>query len=418
MEEPRRARTRLLSGKLVVLGAGEVVSRGLTFLAMAYLFRVLGREAFGYLEKALAVLMFCSLGMDLGLSVIGAREVARTPGSAAGLVGRVVSIQLLLALVMAGLWLGSAWLVPMPAVQRHLFTGLSVSLLFLPLSLHWVFQGRDQAYWFALPRAARYVVFCAGAFLLVRTPEDLSRLPLAEILAVACMGALLVAGFLRGGERFRLDLLRPDWSLLRTALPVGGSNLLWALRMYLSHLLIAGFAGEAALGIFGAAHRVLMVYQGGLDVYFTRLFPAMSQAAQESRAALGSLLRRSTHLLLWPTLLLASGISWYAREIMATLYSQEGAGEDGGVLLVFLIWLAPVLALRRHGRFALISLNHSRPELICSLAGVASLVLLLIPATTRHGAVGAAFAMLVSEMLATTLTGLVLLQALRRKEAR
>jgi O-antigen/teichoic acid export membrane protein len=327
----------LLSRKLIVLGVGEALGRGLTFLAMAYLFRTLGREYHGYLEKSLAILMFCSLGVDLGLGILGTRELARSPGQGAGLVGRIVSLQLVAAVVLCAGWLAYTWLVPMVPVQRALFTGLAFSLLFLPFSLHWVFQARDQSVAFAAPRAARYAVFCLLAVLLVHDPSDLGRLPWAEVGGVATLAVLCVVLFRRGGERLALRAPALAPGLLREALPIGASNLVWALRMYLSHVLIAVLAGEAQVGIFGAAHRILMVYQGGLDVYFTRFFPAMSAAASVGRRELTTLLERSLLLCVAPTLLLAAAITFLATPVMELLYSKEGAGSDGGPLLVWLI---------------------------------------------------------------------------------
>lgn len=402
----------VLGGKLLVLGLGEVASRVFTFLAMAYLFRVLGRENFGHLETALAILMFATLAVDQGLSVLGAREVARDSARVPQLVERIVSTQWVLSFLVVGMLVAGALLVPMETALRRLLLGLSLSLFAVPFFLHWVFQGRNQMFWFALPRALRYGVFLVLAWMLVQESSHVVRLSLAELAAVGVMGLAYVVVLRRSDPvkvRWRID--RP---LLREAMPIGGSNLVWVLRMYLSIVLIKVLAGPAAVAIFAAAQRILMVYQGGLDVYFTKLFPTMSQASARSSRELRGLLHRSLHLLTWPTLLMAGAVTYAAPEIMQVVYGKEHTGQDAAQLLVLLIWLAPILAWRRHGRFAMISLRKQRPELYCSILGLVLLVGLLWPLTRAYGAVGAAWAMLISETAATAATWMLLLPALLR----
>lgn len=405
---------RVVRSRLLVLGLGEALSRVFAFIAMGYLYRVLGEQHYGRLESTLAVMMFGTLLVEMGLSVVGAREVARRPAEGASLVGRVVSWQLLLALATNALLATVVIGLGLDPVRRRLLLGFGLSLILLPFSLYWLFQGRSQMLRYAAPRALRYAVFLTAVLLLVKTPGDVGRLPWAEVLAVGGMGLGFLLLYWQGGERLRLwPRERLDTKLLLEGLPVGGSNLIWALRMYLPFLLLDGLAGPAAVAVYGAAHRVLMVYQGGLDVYFTRLLPMLSETSARSRTALRRLLGNSLHLLFWPTVALALVVTWQARTIIGLIFGAP----DAGVLLAVLFWLAPVLALRRHGRLTLICLGRQRAELLCSIAGVLLLLALLAPLNALYGAVGAAWAMLASEALATLLTWLVLAARLRAPEA-
>ncbi|HSG09198.1 MAG TPA: oligosaccharide flippase family protein, partial [Longimicrobiales bacterium] len=97
---------------LTLLGAGEILTRALTFVAFAYLGRVLEPSSFGLVGSVLAVMMLGTLLVDQGLGTIGARDVAMDISVAPTTIDRVVSAQLLLAIgVVCLVFLGS-WLVP------------------------------------------------------------------------------------------------------------------------------------------------------------------------------------------------------------------------------------------------------------------------------------------------------------------
>src|SRR5689334_9239266 len=91
------AERRRLALNFVLLSAGELVAKLLTFAAFAQLARTLQPERYGMLEFTLAVMVFFTLPVDLGLGSYGTREIARKPESAADLLREIMSLRLLLA---------------------------------------------------------------------------------------------------------------------------------------------------------------------------------------------------------------------------------------------------------------------------------------------------------------------------------
>ncbi|GAI99846.1 unnamed protein product, partial [marine sediment metagenome] len=55
----------------------EVILRGITFLVIVYLARILAPANFGKIGFAQAVVAYFMLPVNLGLTVLGVREVAR-----------------------------------------------------------------------------------------------------------------------------------------------------------------------------------------------------------------------------------------------------------------------------------------------------------------------------------------------------
>src|SRR5262249_55616714 len=342
-------------------------------------------------------MMFLTLFVDLGLWVLATGEIAARRATESELVRRIVSAQAALAVIVYALLCLVVFLVPLEPTLRRLLLGFGVSLFGMPFLLPWVFQGRSRMAPVALLQVLRQTVFVVTVLILVRTPADLLRLPWAEVLAVgaAALGYVLILQ--RSGEAVTMSVRAAcDAPLLREALPIGGSQLVWACRMYLPIMLLATFAGQSGIGFFGAAHRIVMVGQTLLSVYFTALFPALSQASFQSGDPLALLLQRSVRWVLWPMLLLAAATTLGAPFVMRLVFGGQFTSPEASTTLAVLIWLLPVLAWRRHDRSALIALSRQGEELCCSLFALALLVLLTIHLGGRYGVVGGGWAMLVA----------------------
>ena len=203
--------------------------------------------------------------------------------------------------------------------------------------------------------------------------------------------------------------------LVHQTLPIAASNLIWAVRMYIPLILLGLLAGNAAAGTFAAPHRAMMVLQAVVVLYLNNLFPTMSQVAQlhvsetgRVASALSQLVRRSMLLVMTPVAALALATTLAAPALVRALLGGSAAWQASIPVLSLLIWLIPVLVARGHGYFALIALGRQRQEMWCSVAGVLVLLVLLVGLAPRAGAVGTAWAMLISELCATALVWWVL----------
>lgn len=385
---------------LGVLMVGEGITRLLSMLAFIHLARALGPAAYGLVETTLAVMMFATLSVDQGFATLGAREVARRPEEAASLASRIVSTQMILAFVAVGALLAAAWTLPRSPDMKFLLGGYSLSLLGYPFLTMWVFQGLERMTWYAIPQVVRQAAFAAVVFLFIRGPLDLRALPLAEIAGVVAAGLVLWIALCRGGRRLVVHPRGWDAALLRENLPIGGSQLLWVARMYLPLLAVGLVHSSASTGRFGAAHRLVMLFQTLLTVYFVNLFPGVSRASAESHTALLAVLRRSIPFVVWPAVLVAAGALVAAPGALELIYGPAYRAAESVAALVVLMWVIPVIAWRRHAFASLVALHHPADDFYCSLLSVVLQLILLPLLLVRLGAVGAAWAMLISETIA------------------
>lgn len=409
---------------LLLLLCGEGLQRGLSFVAIGLLTRRLTRPEYAPIEVALAVLMFGALFVELGLPLLAAREVARAPGAARRLARPVVALQcgaaaLLLAAAVVARACG--------LLDRELAPLLPIylaSLLLLPALLPWLFQGLGAMGLVAAPGVVRQGLFLLGVFVLVQGDGDVAVLPWIEVAAVG--GAALLAQVAWWRRRGSLAIEAGGASaaapaqLLREAAPMGLSQLLWSLRMFLATLLLWKLLPEgqrAQVADYGVAHRVMMLLQALLTMYFTNLYPTLARAVVRSREELGRLLRRSAALAAGAALLAAGSFASGAEPLLATLFGAELANPQSIRCLRLLLFVVPLLALRGHFRLTLLALGRGRGELAVSSAGTLLLAVLLPSLTAAEGASGAASALLIAEAAGMVATAALFARAWRTPAA-
>ena len=269
------------------LSGGEFAAKLLTFASFSYLARVLGPTHYGVLEFTLAVMIFFTLPVDLGLSTYGAREIARKPESAARLLHEITGLRVILTLgSMVGLGIFIV-AIQKPAEVKTLLAIYCLSLLPWPWMLQWFFQGHDRMHWVAMASIVRQVVFTAMVFLLCRSWTPLTYVGVGE-----CVSMMATIGFCIWVTRSQFGLAWPWPDLraaglfrhLREAAPIGLNELAWAFMWYFCTVLLGFLYSDRTLGWFGASHRALMALNTFVYLYFFNLLPSISRCARQCRA--------------------------------------------------------------------------------------------------------------------------------------
>jgi O-antigen/teichoic acid export membrane protein len=401
---PRRRSVRL---NLAILAVGEMLTRGLSFLAFAYLARTLGADGFGKLEFVLSWIMLGQLLIESGFHTIGARDVAIDESVAPTLVARILPIQCGIALLstLACYWFQTTHVLD-DATSRLLF-GYSLSLLALPWFLSWVFQGQQRMVWVTLPQVLRQLCFLVVVVALVRTAAEMIWLPYAEIASVLVAAALCLTVYLRSGQRLGVanPFAAPSRSLVRDASTIGTSQLLWFVRMYLPIVLLKFLLGDEAVGHFGAAHRIFNVFQMCVTVYWVNFLPELSRHA--GRSTLQSTLLKSTGASTVVMILCAAGVTAFAPQIVHVIFGSGFSASTATAALAILIWRVPIMMFASHARQALFVMRSQGAELVCSLISVLILSAVAYFATVRYGVVGLATAATLAELAGAVATWFV-----------
>ena len=126
------------------LTLSELGSRGIKFLAMVYLARILAKEAFGKIVFIQALTIYGMLLTDFGTPVLGMREVARKPEDVPQTIGRILCLRL----VMGTLFLCICIILGITLFHdlelKYLMVFAAFQLIPYCLFVDWVFKGLEQ----------------------------------------------------------------------------------------------------------------------------------------------------------------------------------------------------------------------------------------------------------------------------------
>ena len=386
---------RLVNNFLSLAGA-EVISKLFTLAALVHLARVVGPTGFGYLEFAAAAALCAGLLVDQGFGLYGAREIARDPSSTTRLMGEIVSLRFLLAVLAYGAVAVLSYVVDRPIVVKQLILIYGLSVLFLPLSLQWVFQGHDQMHRVGLLQILRQGVYFAVVVIMVRDALELWPAALAEVAGAGALASASVWMYQRYWGR-RLSLAaKPSMRLVREGATIGLSQIFWSMKMYGATVAVGFIANEEDVGFFGGAMRILVGLHAFVWLYFFNLLPSMSRAWNERGGRFEKLFERSFHLMGW--LSLGGGLLWVLLAPTVVRLAYGEAFVPAGPVLQYLSGVCVLAAIHGHFRFALIAAKHQQQEMIASAIG-AAVAIALIPIGHEHaGLPGAAMALVAGEI--------------------
>ncbi len=391
---------RRLEINFLLLTAGEFIAKILTFLAFSHLARTLGPETYGSLEFVLAVMVFFTLPIDLGLGAYGAREIARNKPIAGRLLREITGMRLILAVVSFGLLLLFTGVIRKAPELKILLAVYGWSLFAGPLLLQWFFQAHDLMHWVAAASIVRQGVFATVLFGFFRP-----GMPLAFIGVAECISVTVVALFCLYVVHYRMRV-RLEWpsfrfsallSHLRQGMPIGLTELSWAFIWYFATVILGVIFANEALGWFGASHRALMALHTFVWLYFFNLLPSISRCVDLPHDYLLGLMKKSVNFASWTSLFAAFTLTALSSEVIVLVFGDEfeGAGHSFAVLA----WMLPVAMLSGHHRFALIAYNRQMSLLKCTAASAVIAVTLGLTLVPLMGDFGAAWALLIANIV-------------------
>jgi O-antigen/teichoic acid export membrane protein len=250
----------------------------------------------------------------------------------------------------------------------------------------------------ALASVLRWSLFGVGVLLFVRNETSLTIVPIIEGGAIVCVSMYYFFAYSRDFGRLgeRIDY-RYALSVLRKALPIGASELVWALKIYFATILLGIFTSGPEVGWFAAAHRLVISLHAFVWLYFFNLLPSISRGSSGAIDGLHQLLRGSLHITGWIGLFVAVVGFALAKPVLTTVYGLQY--EPAVVPFQILIWLIPLALLSGHFRYTLIAYDKQKLEFITAVWGGVLNIALNLTLNARYGIVGAAISLVAAEGL-------------------
>lgn len=383
------------------------VWNGVVFLvpliAMPYILRVVGPANYGLYGFIYILVQYVLIVNNYGFDFSATKEVAQNRHDTEHinrLYNAVLGCRLLLFVAASLFFFAlSPWLLPTPTHKLMFLGGLSL-VLGNTFTAVWLFQGMEKMRYLTLVNVLGKSFFLLLIFLVVKKPGDYVYLPLLDGMGyvTAAIASLIVAR-----RKFGMRLRIPSFSDMKTQFRGGaaifGSTLGMTLYRKSNIFLLRFFVGDAALGLYTAAEKVVVGIQDALAPVSQALFPYLGHnfARNPLRENLRKL--KKVSLFMGGLLAVAMVVLFFCSDLIIGILCGKEFAPAAGLLRI----MSPVLFFGGLnyilGIVGLVNLNRSRQFLYSVLfTGVLSVCWVLCTASTL-GVVAGAWAMCLSEII-------------------
>lgn len=397
------AKSRALMTSMAAVAAGKGATAVAGLLTIMVLTRELGPQEFGYYRTVLTYSAFASVLADLGIYLVGLREMSRPGADAARVIGNALMLRLVST---AGVLLAAACLALALPYDREVKQGI-----FLGAAIYTAIQGSEMlvaVFQLVTKQAGSALAEAGGALATLLAVWVLSRIDVGVLpMLVATLFGSLVAiavswTLARKIVPFQLRFEPAVWRQYFVAgLPIAGSHILSMAMLRGDTLLLSLFKPAADVGLYGVPTKMFELTTS-LPYMFAGLMMPMLTAAIARQAVVSDatgpyarpastefsrLLGRSLDAMLMYGVGAILALSVFAPELLSFISGAEFAA--GAPALIVLSFAALLTALSIVLRFSLIALDRPRAVLAadgasCAIALVAYLI--LIPRLSFLGA--------------------------------
>lgn len=328
----------------VSLLAGNLITNLLVFISVVYLARVLGPNNFGKLNFAIAFVAYFILIANLGLPLLGAREIAAAKNKIKKYLGYIWTLRLTLALF-GFLLLGIiVFFLNTPRDSKYLIMLYGLEIIPSALVLDWVFQGTERMEYISFSR----IISCSAYLLLVLCfvagSEQLLLIPCFKVISSILLAGVFICYFVKefGRPMFKYD---PGVCkvIIRKTLPIGFSLFMTQIFYSIDTIMLGFMRSNKDVGYYNSAYMIIMVLILCVGAYHNAIYPLISKYFKTSLTSLEQLLESTIKLMSILAVPLAIGGTILARVLIGTIFGSEY--KEGVIAFQILIWAVLIIFL-------------------------------------------------------------------------
>ncbi len=313
---------------LVTAFVGQKV---LAFVYFTIIARSVGVTGSGRYFVALSFTTIFSIFVDLGLSNVLVREVAKFPENAEKLLANVLGLKAGLAAATILALLVTAQILGFPP-ETQVMIAIASGVMVLD-SIHLVFYGVMRGFQNLRYEAigvvtGQAVTIAIGIFFI------LMKLPLPFLIVALFCGSswnVLWSGTMLRRRyhvtpRLELDrtLAKFYWSV---TLPFALAGIFSRVYSYIDSIMLSRLVSETAVGYYSVAYKIVFAFQFLPMAFAAAIYPAMSEYYVSNRAKLGQVAVAALKYLMVLVVPLTTGIFVLAKPIIYLVYGPNFAGS-------------------------------------------------------------------------------------------
>ncbi|WP_022850399.1 flippase [Limisalsivibrio acetivorans] len=329
-------------GNAASLFSLQLVTYAISLLAVPYLVRVLGPSGYGAVVFAQSAAMYFLFLVDYGFDISGTMALAEDQDNSEH-VSRtfhsVMAAKLILLLAGFGVFALLVYFVPKFREEWVLFMltfGMLGGQFMIP---QWFYRGMERMKFIAYSLIAVKSGYLALVLLIVKETGDYILVPLANLIAYNVVGFLALRSVYK---KFDVYFVFPSFSevvqRLREGFTYFAKSITDNFAKVTNTLLLGFLAGDAAVGYYGAAEKLMDAVRGMLAPAFQAIFPQSKKHASRSSTDWFGFFRIMLPAASLAGLLLSLGLLIFAEQAVSLVLGAD-FGESVVILRILSFYL-------------------------------------------------------------------------------
>lgn len=336
-----------LTKNVGVLFISQMLSYVLGFFTLMYSARYLGVEGFGTLSLALAFTGIFTVCMDLGLSTLTIREVARDKSLANDYVANITVIKIILAIVTFLLMSILVHLLGYDQQTMQVVYIIALYTVFTTFSqlFYAVFQAHEKMEYQSLGTILSSVLLIVGVLLAIYFKFSLIKFSLIYVVSGA---SILIYALFIYSQKFSLPKLSfnfEQWkNLVHESWPFAITGISLNIYTWIDTILLSMIQGQEAVGFYNASYKLILILLFIPSIFNYAIFPIMSQYYISSKKSLNFTFEKLFKLMMIFGLPIGVGTVLIANKVIFLIYGQQF--NSSIVVLQILIWSTVLIFAR------------------------------------------------------------------------
>lgn len=387
-----------------VLFISQLVSYVLGFFTLIYTARFLGVDGFGILSLALAFTGIFSVCMDLGLSTLTIREVARNKSLAKKFVANISFIKILLSIFTLLIIGVVVQLIGYNEQTIQVIYIIALYTIFTTFSqlFYAVFQANEKMEYQAIGVILNSVLLLVGVFIAIYFKFNITQFSLIYLF---CGLSIFCYSIISYSKKFSLTVpifKIPYWKeLLKESWPFAITTISINIYTWIDTILLSIIVGTAAVGLYNASYKLVLVLIVIPVIFNNAVYPLMSQYYISSRSSLSLIFEKLFKIMIITALPIGVGTVLIAKKVIMLIYGPDFLGAV--IAMQILIWSIVLIFIRSPFERVLESSNRQLTVTkIFSIGVIFNVIMnsILIP---RYSYVGASIITVLTDTLVLAL---------------
>lgn len=329
-----------------ILLISQMLGYVLGFFTLMFSARYLGVKGFGTISLALALTSIFSVFMDMGLSYLSIRDIARDKSIVKERISSIISIKIVLSIITICLICITGNILNYDSQTMQVIYIILLYMIFTSFTslFYSVFQAHEKMGYQAFGTLVINILLLSSVFLAIYYKFDIIQFSLIYVISSVFVFCYSILVYVKNYS-LSLNVNMPKWkSLITESWPFAITGISMSVYLWIDTIILSVIQGQEAVGLYNAAYKLTTVLTFIPLVFSNAIFPLMSQYYIASKESLYLTFEKLFKIMIIIGIPIGFGTTVIAGKVILLIYGEQYIGAV--IALQILIWSTVIIFTR------------------------------------------------------------------------